>query len=140
MKKKKGLEARSLLLGVSSILSFLIAGYLFFQYFQTIIVYTQSFSPWIILFFVPLFFALLNTFLAYMDNRKITRVRQFLDWISTHRSLVSIILLAVFIFIIYTMRLFLDVNEPLINLGMNGIGLLFFSHVLLLLIYLFFNF
>ncbi len=139
MKRKKGLEVRPLLLGISSFLSLLITGYQFFQYLRTESVYTQSFSPWITLFFVPLIFAMLNAFLAYLSHKNNLRVSQYLNWISRHRSLVSMVILAVFVLLIYSMRLFVDLKDPLINLGMNGIGLLFYSHVLLLLIYTFFN-
>lgn len=139
LKRKGIIEKRSLLLGISGLISFVIAGYHFFLYFSKESLASQSFSPWIILFFVPFLLAVVNLFFAYLNQKKDNRVYRFLNRISRHRSLASIVFLSVFVLVIYCMRMFVDPDDSLINLGMTGIGLLFYSHVLLILIFILFE-
>lgn len=139
MKRKRNLQTRSLLLAANGLVSLLITVYQSTQYFGTESVYTRQFSPWIVLYFLPLLLAVVNTFLAFLNHKKNLGVSRFFNWISRHRSLVSIVVLSVLVLVLYGMRVFVDLSDPLINLGMTGIGLLFYSHVLLLLIYTFFQ-
>ena len=133
MKRIGVLETRPLLLGISSLLSLLITGYqLLLNRFVI-----RPLSPWIALFLIPLCFALVNAFLAYLDYKKNTRVGQILRWISRRRSLVSIISLSVLILGIYCMRIFVDPNDSTVNIGMSSIGLTLYANVLLILIFVF---
>jgi len=128
---------RTLLLFSSSLLSLIIGVYQIYRCISNGLNQTQVFSPSFILVLFPFFIAVICFLFAILSTKNQGNVTRILNWFSAHRSLVSIIVLTAMIAIIYVMRVFANLDDSLLNLGMEGLGLLFFTHILLLIIHIF---
>ena len=135
MNQSDRFNIRTALLGVSGLLSIIVAVFQGIQFFQTESVYTRQFSPWIVLYIFPIMVAIVFLVLAVLNYRQNAHIHQMLNWMSQHWTVISISLLSVSILVAQYMGTNVDLSNSLINLGMSGIGLLLYALVLIFIIY-----
>jgi hypothetical protein len=127
---KNKLEIRTAFLAISGIVAILIAAY---QILQLVPIFSANF--WSFLIFIPLIVGLLLMIFALQNHQQKKVALQALNWLSKNRKLASIVLLFLMIIFVFVISRTADMNDELINLGMSGLGLLFYGLLLVFLIF-----
>lgn len=83
----------------------------------------------------PLLLTLVFFMSAFFSSKKQEATRKTIEMLRQYRRLAAILLLFLSILVIYACSRYCDLNDPLVNHGMKGLGLLFFVLLLLFLAY-----
>lgn len=99
----------------------------------------QPFIPGILLNAFPLLSAIIFFFIALQFKNQNKKGLSFLYWLNCHKQLIAILILTVLILGIYYLSTTIDLTNDIINHGMSGLGLLFYSLTIFFLLFLSFS-
>lgn len=133
------LRKKSLFLGTNGIVALAVFIFQCIQFFKLENYKNEFGSPWILLQLVPLVIGVLLIIFAILNNKQNFKITNCLNRISKARVMIAIIFLSFMILSLYAMRLFVNPDVQLINLGMSGIGLLMYSLALVIILFTVFD-
>ena len=127
---------RTSFLSLAGLLSLIIGVFQLVKYFKANNAIGTPPSAWSLLMILPVLLAFFLIIIAILNQAANPVGHRFLDWLSQKRSSVAIFLLGVSILLILLISRTADLNDPILNHGMEGLGLLFFSLIFLGLVFL----
>ena len=129
------LGARTSFLAVSGLVPLIIAAYQCLKFLSSVTVITDLINPWVAIIITPLVVGIVLLVLAIQNHYQKRRVRQFIDCLSKNRKLITNLLLSGLIAFVFIVSRTANMDNQLINLAMGGLGLLFYSLMLIGLIF-----
>ena len=135
-KSNRFIDTRSLFLVINGLAALGITAYQWYRYFTSKALFESPTSPWLGLYFVPFLFGILLILLAIFNQRRVNAIQRWLDKISRNRKVIALIVFGVLTGAIFAISQIVKLDDLLINIGMSGIGLLFYSSVLILLFFI----